>query len=88
MVGAAALVLLSVGLFLGCEVEGPSCCALKSFCTACSTCTSDDLAAANKKDETACKAVVEKYRSMKQFCNPDDKPPQHTIEEFVLQCGG
>jgi len=82
-----ALILLSVGV-LGCEeiLKGTDCCALQQFCTTCTTCTSDQIAAANKGDEAACTPWVTKFRNEKQFCNPEDKPPQHTIDEFVLQC--
>jgi hypothetical protein len=37
-------------------------------------------------DETACKVVVDRFKSMAQFCNPEDAPPKHTIDEFLLEC--
>jgi hypothetical protein len=82
-----ALILLSV-VQLGCEelLKGPDCCALKAFCTTCTTCTSDQKEAATKGDEAACTPWVQKFKNEKQFCNIDDKPPKHTIDEFVLQC--
>jgi hypothetical protein len=87
LVGTAVLALLALG-HLGCEelTKGPECCALKEFCNTCTTCTGDQAATALKGDETACGDIVQKFKSMNQFCNPEDKPPRHTIAEFVLQC--
>jgi hypothetical protein len=84
----AALTLLSGLLLIGCEelAKGPDCCALKRFCTTCSTCTSVHVEAANKGEEATCSTWVEKFKAEKQFCNVNDAPPKHTIDEFVLQC--
>jgi hypothetical protein len=87
LMGVVVLILAATS-FQGCElIEGPSCCALKKFCTTCTTCTGDNTAVANKGDEAACKVVVQRFRNENQFCNPEDKPPKHTIDEFVMQCG-
>jgi len=84
---AAALLLICAAPFLGCElVQGPSCCALKRFCSVCTTCSDKHTAAAAKGDETACKAQVDELRTGNQFCNPSDEPPKHTIDEFVREC--
>jgi hypothetical protein len=84
-----AAVLAALLPLTACEADGPNCCALKKFCSACTTCSSDNNAMATRGDEVACKAAVEKFKAGGgQFCNPEDAPPRHTIEEFLLQCGG
>jgi hypothetical protein len=85
MVMLALVAMLPVA-FTSCGDEGPSCCTLARFCSACTTCTTDQTITAARHDEVACKALVDKFSSMSQFCNPDDKPPKHTIEEFAMQC--
>ena len=83
----AVLILICAAPFVGCElVEAPSCCALKRFCAACTTCSDKSRVAAAKGDETACKTVVDEFRNGNQFCHPNDDPPKHTIDEFVLEC--
>jgi hypothetical protein len=83
----AALILISAAPFVGCDVvEGPSCCALKRFCSVCTTCNDKTMGASARGDEAACKAVVEEFRKGNQFCHPNDDPPKHTIDEFVLEC--
>jgi hypothetical protein len=81
-----AAVLMGLAPFAACEADGPNCCALRKFCTTCTTCSSDNSLMATKGDETLCKAVVDKFKSMPQFCNPEDAPPMHTIDEFLLEC--
>jgi hypothetical protein len=82
----AAAVLMGLAPFAACEADGPNCCALRKFCSACTTCSSDNSVMAVRGDETACKTVVERFKSGAQFCNPEDAPPKHTIDEFLLQC--
>jgi hypothetical protein len=84
----AGAVLLALAAFAACENDGPNCCALRKFCSVCTTCSSDNSAMASKGDEVACKAMVEKFKSGGgQFCNPEDAEPRHRIDEFLLQCG-
>jgi hypothetical protein len=81
-----AAVLLAMTPFAACDAEGPSCCALRKFCTTCTTCSSDNNTMATKGDETACKRVVEQFKTNGQFCNVEDAPPKHAIDEFLLEC--
>jgi len=82
----ATAVLMALTPFAACDADGPNCCALKKFCSACTTCSSDKSAMATMGDESACKEVVDMFKSMGQYCNVDNAPPMHTIDEFLLEC--
>ncbi|HXU82199.1 MAG TPA: hypothetical protein VN914_12430 [Polyangia bacterium] len=83
-----ALALVALSPTTACEPEGPNCCALKKFCSTCTTCSSDFNAMAAMGDEAKCKVIVDRFRSEAMFCNPENADPKHTIDEFLLQCGG
>jgi hypothetical protein len=82
----AAAILMALTPFAACDADGPNCCALRKFCSTCTTCSSDKNIMAARGDEAACKQVVDMFKSMSQFCNPEDAPPKHTIDEFLLEC--
>jgi hypothetical protein len=81
----AAAVLMALTPFAACDADGPNCCALKRFCSVCTTCSTTNNAMATMGDEVACKKVVDMFKSG-QYCNPEDAPPKHTIDEFLLEC--
>jgi hypothetical protein len=82
----AALALFALSPFTACQPDGPNCCALKKFCSTCTTCSSDNNVMSTMGDEAACKVVVDRFRSQMMFCNPENAEPHHTIDEFLQQC--
>jgi hypothetical protein len=86
---ALTLALVTASPFGACDViEGPDCCALKKFCMTCTTCSSDNSAMSAMGDEAMCKKIVDRFRTDKMFCNPENAPPTHTIDEFLRLCEG
>src|SRR5204862_3647824 len=49
----AGAVLMAMVPFAACEADGPNCCALRKFCSACTTCSSGNSLMAAKGDEVS-----------------------------------
>jgi hypothetical protein len=90
--GAAALIALllitSCGSKGGGASAGRECCALKAFCSNCTTCDAVQISRGNGTDETACHSINQQFIANGQFCNSNNAPPMHSVAEYLSQCGG